>query len=90
LRARNTDKRFFVSGFRPITDAATVYGSCSKRETMGATRSYSTEALASTRTQLVPQRVSTRYSRAKIRIPAGETWTFAQGVEPEMAILGKQ
>jgi hypothetical protein len=83
-------RRFFVSGFRPITDAATVYGSCSKRETMGATRSYSTEALASTRTQLVPQRVSTRYSRAKIRIPAGETWTFAQGVEPEMAILGKQ
>jgi hypothetical protein len=83
-------KRFFVSGFRPITDAPTVYGWCSKRETMGDTRTHTTGMLVNARTGLVPQRFSTRYSRAILRIPAGETWTFVQGLEPEMTITGEQ
>jgi hypothetical protein len=83
-------RRFFVRGFRPITDATTVYGRLSKRETMAADATYSDETLFSSRTGLCPQRVSTRYSRGKIRIPAGETWTFAQGVEPVVTPLGEQ
>ena len=36
----------------------------------------------------IPARASTRYARAKLRIPAGTTWSFALGVEPEFALEG--
>lgn len=80
-------RRFFVRGIRPITDSATVYGSVSARENANASRSYSTETLINTQ-GVCPQRVSTRYARGKVRIPAGTTWTFASGVEPDAALLG--
>lgn len=73
--------RMFISGVRPITDAATVYCSVSKRERQGDAVSYSTEALVNVQ-GISPQRASTRYARGKVRIPADETWTFASGVEP--------
>lgn len=82
-------KRYFVSGFRPITDAGTVYGSASMRENQSATRDYSTETLINSR-GLCPQRVSTRYARGRVRIPAGTDWTFAAGIEPELVELGRQ
>lgn len=81
--------RIFVTGFRPATDAPTVYGSLSSRENLQATRLYSAEQ-AINATGLVPARVSTRYARGKIRIPYGTTWTFAMGVEPESRTDGKR
>jgi hypothetical protein len=36
----------------------------------------------------IPARASTRYARAKLRIPAGTTWSFALGVEPEFSLEG--
>jgi hypothetical protein len=80
-------RRIFVRGFRPITDAATVYGSVSKRETAQAAASYSSETLVNA-IGMCPQRVSTRYARGKIRIPAGTSWTYALGVEPDVATEG--
>lgn len=74
-------RRMYVSGVRPITDAATVYCSVSKRERQGDAVSYTAETLVNTQ-GISPQRASTRYARGKVRIPAGETWTFASGVEP--------
>jgi hypothetical protein len=79
-------RRIFVRGFRPITDAATTYGSCSARETAQATATYSTETLVNAIGQC-PQRVSTRYARGKVRIPA-QSWTFAAGVEPDTVAEG--
>jgi hypothetical protein len=38
--------------------------------------------------QICPLNVSTRYSRARIRIPAGTAWTYAAGVEPYVALEG--
>ena len=35
-----------------------------------------------------PQRASTRYARGNIRIPYGTAWTFATGVEPDIALEG--
>ena len=35
-----------------------------------------------------PQRASTRYARGRIRIPAGSGWSFALGVEPDIAPEG--
>lgn len=74
--------RMLVLGFRPVTDATTVLGSVSSRERLQDARAYSTER-ALTAQGLVPARVSTRYARGKIRIPAGSVWTYAMGVEPE-------
>jgi hypothetical protein len=34
------------------------------------------------------QRASTRYARGRIRIPAGTVWSFALGLEPEIALEG--
>lgn len=73
--------RMFFSGLRPVTDAATVYCSLSKRERQGDAVSTSSET-ATNAQGFSPQRTSTRYARAKVRIPAGETWTFASGVVP--------
>lgn len=83
-------QRLRVLGFRPISDAETVYGSCSLRETLRETVTYSDEALVSSRTGRVDLNNSTRYSRLNMRIPAGTEWTFAAGVEPDIVLDGAQ
>jgi hypothetical protein len=82
-------QRIFVNGFRPVTDAATLYGSCSFRETQQATATAGTEVLISSRTGRCDMRRSTRYSRFKVRIPAGTTWTFCAGIEPDISADGE-
>jgi hypothetical protein len=81
-------RRIFVRGFRPVCDAASIYGSVSKRETAQATATYSAEN-AVNGIGFVPALVSTRYARGKIRIPAAQTWTFAAGVEPAVSVEGE-
>ena len=86
--AQNAEgRRVFVRGLRPITDAATAYGSVVMAERWPdipiATAETAMDALG-----LCPQRASTRYARGRIRIPAGTTWTFARGLEPDIALEG--
>jgi hypothetical protein len=38
----------------------------------------------------VPANVSTRYTRMKLRIPAGTTWTYATGAEPSVTNEGRR
>lgn len=76
--------RIRVLGFRPITDAATIYGSASSRENLQSTATAGTEALVNSTTGRCDMIVSTRYSRLKARIPSGEIWTFMAGVEPDV------
>lgn len=83
-------QRIFVRGFRPVTDAATVYGSCSTRETQQAAATAGDEVLISSRTGRVDLRASTRYSRMKARIPAATSWTFSAGIEPDYVGDGAQ
>lgn len=80
--------RIYVNGFRCVTDAATHYGSLSYRETTAAAPSDLPEIAVNTRTGLCDLRLSTRYARMKVRIPAGITWTFAAGVEPDTSREG--
>ena len=82
-------KRVYVRALRPVTDAATVYGSVSRRENEQTAVTYSTESLINAVGQC-PQRVSTRYARGKIRIPSATDWTFAQGIEPEFVTEGER
>lgn len=80
-------KRIFVRGFRPITDAAVGYGSASRRENLQDTATYTDESLINGQ-GFCPLRASTRLSRGKLRIPAGEEWTFASGIEHDVVQEG--
>ncbi|MFZ5713040.1 MAG: hypothetical protein ACOY3N_09390 [Bradyrhizobium sp.] len=69
-------------GFRPVSDATTVYGSASRRENLQSAVSAGTESLVNATTGICNMLLDTRYSRFKCRIPAGSSWTFINGVEP--------
>jgi len=84
------DNRIRVDSFRPITDAPTVYGSVSYRETQQETTTQTAEILINSRTGRCDINRSTRYSRLKVRIPAGTSWTFAAGVVPKFKTEGQQ
>lgn len=75
--------RMTVKGFRPITDATTAYGSLLYRDTQQATPVYTSETGLSRIGRFDMVR-DTRYARFKIRIPAGQAWTFAAGVVPDV------
>lgn len=75
-------RRIRVKGFWPVTDAATVRGTISKRENLNEARSYLSESTMNGQ-GFCPLIWSTRYSRARIRIPSGQSWSFASGVVPE-------
>jgi hypothetical protein len=77
-------RRIFVNGFRPVTDASSVYGSASYRERVSDTTTSLAEIAMNSRTGRCDMRRSTRYSRMKVRIPASTAWTFAAGVEPDI------
>jgi hypothetical protein len=80
-------RRVFVRSFRPITDAPNLFGSVGTRERLADTEGFTGEN-AMDATGQCPARASTRYARAKCRIPAGTSWNFALGVEPEFALEG--
>lgn len=82
-------KRLFVRGLYPITDADDAYCSVGARESMKVAASYSSETAINAQ-GFCPQRVSTRHARAKLRIPAAEIWTFASGIEPDVAYEGRR
>lgn len=78
-------------GFRPVSDAPTVYGSASRRENLQTTVTAGTESLVNPTTGICNMLVDTRYSRLKCRIPAGTVWTFINGVEPiDLKATGKR
>jgi hypothetical protein len=76
--------RVMIRGFRPITDAPVVYGSLKVRTLQGAAMVQTTEQVMNT-LGYVPQRVDTRYARARVRIPSGTSWSFVSGVEPDFS-----
>lgn len=83
------DKRLFVRGYYPVTDAATVYASTGKRENMSATPVYSSEAVVNG-SGFCPQRASARLARARLRFPASHVWTFVTGVVPDFGGEGRR
>ena len=82
-------RRLRVKGFRPVTDAASVYGSTSIRELASATPTFTAET-AMNAIGYVKQNVSTRYAKGKVRIPAGTAWTYVKGIEPDVTAEGRR
>lgn len=81
-------RRIKVRGFRPVTDATTLYGSLSKREVQANSVSTTDEIVMNATTGRVDRVASTRYCRAIVRIPSGTTWTYIAGVEMDMSLEG--
>ena len=79
----------YIEGFRPVTDAASVYGSVSWRETQADNVTLGAEIARNARTGYCNLRREARYIRFKQRIPYGTNWTFAAGIEPDPDIGGK-
>jgi hypothetical protein len=82
------ENRIMIRGFRPVTDAATLYGSVSHRDTLSATAISGPEVLVNARTGRCDMMQDTRYSRFKVRIPAATSWTFCAGVVPDVTTSG--
>jgi len=80
-------RRVFVRGFRPVTDAGAAFGAVGKRERLTDTETFTAEN-AMDAAGSIPARASSRYVRAKLRIPAGTAWSFALGVEQELSLEG--
>ncbi len=85
----NQKRRIFVRQLRPAIDAETCFASITKRERLESSVSYTTEEELDA-FGTIPFRVSTRYARANVRIPAGTSWTFAAGVEPDVGVEGER
>lgn len=87
---QGTDGRtVYLNGFRPVTDAATLYGAATYRANVQAAVTNTSEVLINSRTGRCDLRLASRYSRMKARIPAGTNWTFCAGVEPDIRQDGK-
>jgi len=82
------ENRITIRGFRPVTDAATLYGSVSWRDTPSAPAIAGAEVLVNARTGRCDVRRDTRYSRFKVRIPAATSWSFCAGVVPDVSTGG--
>lgn len=82
-------RRIMIKALRPHGDSPTVHGSISARETRQASAVLSTESSVNSNGEC-PQRVTTRYARAKARIPAGTSWTHMTGMEADFSILGRR
>jgi hypothetical protein len=83
-------QRITLRGFRPITDAPTVYGSATYRDTQAVSPTLGNEVAMSTRTGRCDMMRDSRYFRYKQRIPAGTVWTFHAGIEPDLTTNGTQ
>lgn len=80
--------RVDVNGLWPISDAPTVYGFITKRDTLKGAATDGSES-ASNDDGFCPLLENTRLARGGIRIPAGTAWTFATGVDPSFRRAGR-
>lgn len=77
-----------INGMRPITDAGTAMCSLGSRISTTAIVTYSPEAPLDDQ-GWSPQLIESRYIRGKLRIPAGSTWNYATGIQPDVGLAGE-
>lgn len=82
------ENRITIRGFRPVTDAATVFGSISYRDRPSAPVTAGAEVPVNARTGRCDLMRDARYSRFKVRIPAATPWTFCAGLVPDLTTGG--
>lgn len=79
----------YCDGARIIVDAGIPTLSIGHRNTPQGSVSFTPETTAGD-DGVARQRVSARYMRARVKIPAGTDWNHAQGVQPELLAEGQR
>jgi len=82
-------RRVVVAGGRPLTDASAAAVSFGGRDTFSDVPVFAAETTIGA-DAVAPTRLDTRYARARIRIPAGETWSYLQGLDVLLRAGGKR
>jgi hypothetical protein len=80
-------RRVMVSGVRVVADTNTAVAAVGFRDSQGAPPAY-TPASDAAADGFCPQRVSTRFARARIEIPAGASWSHLSAFEARMTPEG--
>lgn len=78
----------FVQIVRPLTDSPDAAISIGCRLNANASSTYTDESTVDANGNCGIT-VETRYAKARLRIPAASTWTFARGVQPEAMPAGE-
>ena len=76
-------RRVFINGIRPLVDGGTITAAVGYRDTPSASVTYATATSAGS-DGVCPQRISTRYARARVSIAAGGSWSHAIGIEAKV------
>ena len=74
------DGRAQVQGVAPLIDTTSATVAMGTRERQGDTVVYG-QSVAQRTTGICPVRSTGRFHRAKVTVPLGTAWTYAQGVE---------
>lgn len=78
----------FINGMMPMTDCAAALCSVGGRMTaQQAAPTYSPESAVNPDGNC-PMLVETRYAKARLRCPAGASWTYARGIQPDVMAAG--
>jgi hypothetical protein len=79
--------RAFIRGVRLDSDATSFFARIGTKEQLSETTTWTAESQPSI-TGFAPFRITGRYQRGKIRIPAGTTWTYAAQFEVDAKAAG--
>jgi hypothetical protein len=80
-------RRSLVSGVRPVADAESLSASVGYRESQTAMPAYSSPT-SPVADGFCPQRISTRFPRARVHIPAAVSWSHLSSYELRLAPAG--
>lgn len=81
-------RRMYINGIRPVTDAVSAFGSVLSRDNLNAEETEWDESEIDD-DGYCPLLAEGRYARGKLRIPAGTSWSFASGMEPDATQAGE-
>lgn len=81
--------RFFASSVRPVVDSALATVRVGKRDRLADARTWGNESAMQASGEC-PVRSNGRYQRFRVRVPAGASWTHAQGVDVRGAGAGRR
>jgi hypothetical protein len=73
-------RRAFIAGVRPVVDTSAVVAAVGFRDDQAAMPTF-TAATSPAPDGFCPQRVASRFSRARISIPAGASWSHLSAYE---------
>ncbi len=82
-------RRVLVTGIRPLSDATPVTASTAYRNTFYDSLSSTAQTVPGA-DAICPQRIATRYARARVNIGPATTWTYIQGADVTLRAEGKR